>query len=132
MITDAQIDAAFDGTNFGTRIKSNRRRHLALWALKIGIGWYCGHTAAAIMLDLGLVSDSLSGGRRQITDKGGLFCFDFFSGDTASPEPQTAELLEVRHAATEALQCVVDSGVRLDQRIMDRITAALEKAGGAA
>ena len=128
MITDDQIDEAFDGTNFGPVVESNKRKHVALWVLKTGMGWHCGHTAVNVMLDLGLVS----GGKRRVTEKGRRFCFDFFSdatADTAPKEPQITELLEMLHTATEALHCVVDSGARLDQRIMDRITAALEKAG---
>lgn len=69
-ITDAEIDAAFEGTNFGG---ANRRKLLEQGVLKRLTGYHCGHTLTMILRGLGLttVNDT-------VTKKGKRFAIGAF------------------------------------------------------
>jgi hypothetical protein len=52
-VTDAEIEAAFSGTNFG---HTKYRKLLEASVLKKAVGYHCGHTITQIMLGLGLIA----------------------------------------------------------------------------
>lgn len=52
VVTDAEIETAFDGTNFG---HTNHREILNSSVLKKLVGYHCGHTITEIMRKLGLI-----------------------------------------------------------------------------
>ena len=51
-VTDAEIAAAFEGTNFG---HAHYRELLNVSVLKRLVGYHCGHTITQIMKELGLI-----------------------------------------------------------------------------
>ena len=55
IISDKAIDAAFEGTNFGS---PTPREIVANSLLKCAVGYYTGHTAKCILIELGLVYKS--------------------------------------------------------------------------
>jgi|JI10StandDraft_1071094.scaffolds.fasta_scaffold729987_1 hypothetical protein len=69
-ITDTEIAAAFEGTNFGG---ANHRRLLEQGVLKRLTGYHCGHTLTMIMRDLGLTTE-----KDNATKKGKLFAMGAF------------------------------------------------------
>ena len=69
-ITDAEIEAAFDGTNFGG---VNHRRLLEQGVLKRLTGYHCGHTLGMIMRKLGLTTQ-----KDNVTTKGKRFVMSAF------------------------------------------------------
>lgn len=66
-LTDAEIAAAFEGTNFGTR---DHRRLLEQGVLKINAKYRTGYTLACIMQELGLI-----GKTGKVLKKGNRFAF---------------------------------------------------------
>jgi hypothetical protein len=68
IITDAEIEAAFEGTNFGTAIP---RRLLEQGVLKALTGYHSGHTLTTIMRKLGLLTHRSD----RVTAKGKRFVF---------------------------------------------------------
>ena len=69
-ITDDEIAAAFDGTNFGG---ANHRRLLEQGVLKRLTGYHCGHTLTMIMRRLGLTTE-----KDNATKKGKFFAMAAF------------------------------------------------------
>ena len=51
-VSDDELEAAFEGTNFGTR---DHRQLLEISVLKKAVGYHCGHTITTIMRDLRLI-----------------------------------------------------------------------------
>lgn len=54
-VTDAEIEAAFGGTNFG---HTQHRKLLESSVFKKAVGYHCGHTITVIMEHLGLIGKS--------------------------------------------------------------------------
>ena len=52
VVSDAEIEAAFKGTNFG---HTNYRNLLEVSVLKKLVRYHCGHTITTIMTELGLI-----------------------------------------------------------------------------
>ena len=69
-VTDAEIAAAFAGSNFGC---ADHRKLLEQGVLKRLTGYHCGHTLTMIMRRLGLTTD-----KDNATKKGKRFCMDAF------------------------------------------------------
>lgn len=69
-ITEAEIEEAFDGTNFGG---ANHRKLLEQGVLKRLTGYHCGHTLTMIMRRLGLTTE-----KDTVTKKGKRFCIGAF------------------------------------------------------
>jgi hypothetical protein len=55
IVTDAELEKAFQGTNFG---HTNHRKLLEASVLKKAVGYHCGHTITTIMEQLGLIAKS--------------------------------------------------------------------------
>lgn len=72
-VTDDEIAEAFKGTNFGVE-ESEHPRVLAMSVMKKALGYHCGWTVTSIMERMELITD-----RGAITDRGRLFCYDFFN-----------------------------------------------------
>ena len=66
ILTDEEIEKAFEGTNFGTR---KFRPLLEQGVLKVNAGFRTGHTLQCIMKELGLM------GKSKILKKGNRFVF---------------------------------------------------------
>lgn len=62
VITDEEIEKAFNGTNFG---RTDYRELLNVSVLKKSVGYHCGHTITCIMHDLKLI-----GKTGKVTKKG--------------------------------------------------------------
>ncbi len=69
-ISDAEIDAVFENTNFGG---VNRRKLLEQGVLKRLTGYHSGHTLTMIMRKLGLTTE-----KDNVTKKGKEFCMGAF------------------------------------------------------
>ena len=69
-ITDDDIAAAFDGTNFGG---ADHRKLLEQGVLKRLTGYHCGHTLTVIMRRLGLTTE-----KDNVTKKGKTFAMGAF------------------------------------------------------
>lgn len=55
IVSDAELELVFDGTNFGT----TEHRHLLHQAvLKKACGYHCGHTITMIMRELRLITNA--------------------------------------------------------------------------
>ena len=67
-MTDADIEHAFRGTNFG---RDDHRHLLALSVLKKALKYHCGHTITQIMVEMGLTTE-----KGRVTEKGRLFCYE--------------------------------------------------------
>jgi hypothetical protein len=67
-VTDADIERAFDGTNFG---RTDHKHLLALSVLKKALRYHCGHTVTQIMVQMGLTTE-----KGRVTEKGRLFCYE--------------------------------------------------------
>lgn len=52
VLTDAEIEVAFEGANFG---HANYRSLLASSLLKTLVGYHCGHTITTIMTNMRLI-----------------------------------------------------------------------------
>ena len=52
-VTDADIEAAFKGTNFGS---ADHRALLARSVMSIVVGYHCGHTITQIMITMGFIT----------------------------------------------------------------------------
>lgn len=68
IVSDAQITEAFKNTNFGSQ---SHREVLAETLLKCAGGFYTGHTAKAIAIELGLVNRV----KWKLTKAGGRYLF---------------------------------------------------------
>lgn len=66
-VTDAEIAAAFAGTDFGT---SDHRKLLARSVLKVALRYHCGWTVTEIMKRLGLTTP-----KGRVTERGRAFCY---------------------------------------------------------
>lgn len=73
-ISDAEIERAFIGTNFGDN--SNHRKRLAMAVLKKLTGYWSGSTITRIMRDLRLVDV-----HDNVTKRGKDFCLGQFYRD---------------------------------------------------
>lgn len=73
-VSAAEIAEAFAGTNFGVE-PSEHEHLLAMSVMKKALGYHCGWTITRIMQRMGLVS----GDKNEPTDRGRLFCYDFFN-----------------------------------------------------
>lgn len=71
-VTDAEIEAAFRGTDFGV---ANLRNLLALSVMKKALRYYCGHTITEIMVRMGLTT-----AKGRVTNRGRSFCHDELGG----------------------------------------------------
>jgi len=69
-VSDEEIAAAFEGTNFG---RSDHRRLLEQGVLKTWAGYASGHTLTTIMRTLGLIT-----ARGHVTKRGRMFAFRAF------------------------------------------------------
>lgn len=69
-ISDAEIHAAFENTNFGG---ADKRKLLEQGVLKRLTGYHCGHTLTMIMRGLGLTTQ-----KDTVTKKGKEFCMTAF------------------------------------------------------
>ena len=69
-ITDDEIAAAFNGTNFGG---ADHRKLLEQGVLKQLTGYHCGHTLTMIMRRLGLTTE-----KDNVTKKGKVFAMGAF------------------------------------------------------
>lgn len=69
-ISDQEIAAAFEGTNFGG---ADHRKLLEQGVLKRLAGYHCGHTLTMIMRRLGLTT-----AKDTVTKKGKLFVMSAF------------------------------------------------------
>lgn len=72
-VSDAEIEAAFQNTNFGDDSPAFRRRLLAQGVLKKLVPYHSGHTLTQILIGLGLITPKL-----RITAKGRKFLFAEF------------------------------------------------------
>jgi hypothetical protein len=75
MITDEQIEKAFENTNFGSMTKRDLVRY---GLLKVACGYYNGHTLKRILIELALVKENST-----LTKAGKEYLYDAFSNGTS-------------------------------------------------
>ena len=74
LVTDEEITAAFENTNFG---RADDRHFLALSVLKVAVGYHCGQTITTIMLKMRLISGSTES-KCTILERGRVFAYEYF------------------------------------------------------
>lgn len=67
LVSDEQMQASFQGTNFG---HSNFRGLLAQGSIKALVGWHQGHTLTTILDELRLISWNKQTSKIKVTAKG--------------------------------------------------------------
>ncbi|MDD0817176.1 hypothetical protein PSQ39_21255 [Curvibacter sp. HBC28] len=63
IVSDAEIEQAFRGTNFGS---ADHRKLLNVSVLKALVGYHCGHTITTIMQDLKLIGKTCKPTKRGV------------------------------------------------------------------
>jgi len=77
LVSDEQMQAVFDGTNFG---HTNFRVLLAQGCIKALAGWHQGHTLTTILDELRLISWNKQIGKIKVTAKGRHYIWLAFKG----------------------------------------------------
>lgn len=71
IVTDEEIEKAWGYANFGSKSKRDVIKHTLL---KRASFWHCGHTAAQICIELGLLTKK----KKMLTQKGGRYLWEAF------------------------------------------------------
>ncbi len=77
VVSDEQMQAVFDGTNFG---HNDFRGLLAQGCIKALAGWHQGHTLTTILDELRLISWNKQAGKIKVTAKGRHYIWLAFKG----------------------------------------------------
>nr|WP_244175812.1 hypothetical protein [Pseudomonas lactis] len=77
LVSDDQMHAAFQGTNFG---HTDFRGLLAQGCIKALAGWHQGHTLTTILQELRLISWNKQLGKIKVTAKGRHYIWLAFNG----------------------------------------------------
>jgi hypothetical protein len=77
LVSDEQMQAVFDGTNFG---HTDFRGLLAQGCIKALAGWHQGHTLTTILEELRLISWNRQTGKIKVTAKGRHYIWLAFKG----------------------------------------------------